>query len=290
MRKSISEWSFPANMPLTDRMSLAKEAGFEGFEIALNEDDEQGSQSDLGLLCMQSLQEDAPRVVGMARRVGIEISGVACGLYWNYSLTADDPEERNKAMQITETLLRGAHMVGVDGVLVIPGCVWASFIPNSPVVPYETAYGRALVAMKELAPLAEELEVSIGLEYVWNMFLLSPLEMRRFIEEIGSKRVGFYMDVGNMVPTGFPEQWIRILGEHIVRVHFKDFKRSVGTMDGFCDLLEGDVNWPEVMAAFQEVGYDGWCTAEMMPPYQHAPDELVFATSRAMDRIFAMAP
>ena len=290
MRKSISEWSFPANMPLRDRMTLAKEAGFEGFEIGLNEDDEQGSQSDLGLLCVQSLQEDAPRVVGTARRVGIEISGVACGLYWKYSLTADDPEERNKATQVTEALLRGAHMVGVDGVLVIPGCVHASFIPDFPIVPYQIAYGRAVAAMKQLAPFAEELEVSMGLEYVWNMFLLSPLEMLRFIEEVGSERVGFYMDVGNMMSTGFPEQWIRILGDHIVRVHFKDFKRSVGTINGFCDLLEGDVNWPEVMAAFKEVGYDGWCTAEMMPPYQHAPDELIYATSRAMDRIFAMAP
>ncbi len=290
MRKSISEWAFPANMPLRDRMTLAKEAGFDGFEVALNEDDEAGSRSDLGLLCLQSFQEDAPRVVGTARRVGIEISGVACGLYWNYSLTADDPEERNKAMDISRALLRSAHMVGVDGVLVIPGNVHATFIPDCPIVPYKVAYARALVAIKELSPLAEELEVSMGLEYVWNMFLLSPLEMLHFIEQVESDYVGFYMDTGNMMPTGFPEQWIRILGDHIVRVHFKDFKRSVGTLDGFCDLLEGDVNWPEVMAALTEVGYDGWCTAEMMPPYQHAPDELIFSTSRAMDRIFDMAP
>jgi len=290
MRKSISEWSFPDNMSLRDRMTLAKEAGFDGFEVALNEDDEAGSRSNLGLLCMQSFEDDATRVVGTARRVGIEISGVACGLYWNYSLTADDPEERSKAMAVSRTLLRSARIVGVDGVLVIPGNVHIAFIPDSPVVPYKVAYGRALVAIQELAPLAEELEVSMGLEYVWNMFLLSPLEMLRFIEEIGSERVGFYMDVGNMMPTGFPEQWIRILGEHIVRVHFKDFKRSVGTIDGFCDLLEGDVNWPEVMAALSEVGYDGWCAGEMMPPYQHAPEELIYATARAMDRIFAMAP
>ncbi len=290
MRKSISEWSFPAKMSLYDRMVLAKEAGFEGIEIALTEDDEAGSQSGAGLLCMQSYSEDAPRIVGAARRAGIEISGVATGLYWSYSLTADDPEERAKAMDVTQALLRSASLVGVDGVLVIPGNVHATFIPGCPVVPYDVAYGRALVAMQEIAPLAAELEVSLGLEYVWNMFLLSPLEMLRFIEEVGSERVGFYMDTGNMMPTGFPEQWIRLLGEHLVRVHFKDFKRSVGTIEGFCDLLEGDVNWPAVMGALAEVGYDGWVAAEMMPPYRHAPEELVFATSRAMDRIFDMGP
>ncbi len=289
MLKSISEWAFPADMSMYERMTLAKEAGFAGIEVALTEDDDAGSQSGLGLLCMQSYQEDAPQIVGTARRVGIEIASVATGLYWTHSLTADDPMERANAMEVTEALLHSASLVGVDGVLVVPGTVHVAFDPTSPVVPYEVVYERALSAMKEAAPLAEELGVSIGLEYVWNMFLLSPLEMLRFIEEVGSERVGFYMDVGNMLPTGFPEQWIRILGEHIVRVHFKDFKRSVGTIAGFCDLLEGDVNWPEVMQAFADVGYDGWATGEIMPPYRHAPEELIHATSRAMDRIFAMA-
>ena len=119
--------------------------------------------------------------------------------------------------------------------------------------------------MKQLAPLAEELGVSMGLEYVWNMFLLSPLEMLRFIEEVGSERVGFYMDVGNMMPTGFPEQWIRILGDHIVRVHFKDFKRSIGTLDGFCDRRQTGYPrffWkPDNTAVLIAEWYSGWNVA-----------------------------
>ena len=290
MRKSISEWAFPADMSMYERMQLAKEAGFEGIEVALTEDDEQGSQSALGLLCVESYEAGSEKVRQMADEVGIEIASIATGLYWSYSLTSDDAAERAKAMEITRVLLRAANLAGVDGVLVIPGCVHATFIPDCPVVPYEVVYERAQAAIKELAPLAEELGVSMGLEYVWNMFLLSPLEMARFIDEIGSDRVGIYLDVGNMLPTGFPEQWIRIMGERIVRVHFKDFKRSVGTLEGFCDLLEGDVNWLEVMKALAEVGYDGWATAEIMPPYTYSPEGRVFATSQAMDRIFAMGP
>ena len=63
----------------------------------------------------------------------------------------------------------------------------------------------------------------------------------------------------------------------------------MGPLEEFCDLLEGDVNWLEVMKALAEVGYDGWATAEMMPPYTHSPEGRIFATSQAMDRIFAMA-
>ena len=67
-------------------------------------------------------------------------------------------------------------------------------------------------------------------------------------------------------------------------VHFKDFKTNVGTIDGFVQLLEGDVNWPEVMAALNEVGFDGFVTAEMFP-YKYHGDVVLSHTSVGMDAI-----
>lgn len=93
-----------------------------------------------------------------------------------------------------------------------------------------------------------------------------PLEMRDFLDKVGSEYVGSYFDVGNVLPFGYPEQWIRILGKRIRKVHFKDFRRSVGTPDGFVELLTGDVDYPAVTEAFREIGYDGWVTAEIIPP------------------------
>jgi hexulose-6-phosphate isomerase len=98
--------------------------------------------------------------------------------------------------------------------------------------------------------------------------------------------VGAYFDVGNVVATGLPEDWIRILGKRICKVHFKDYRAAAGGLHGFVDLLAGDVNWPSVMAAFKEIGYDGWCTAEMLPPYTHCSEQIVFNTSAAMSAIF----
>jgi hexulose-6-phosphate isomerase len=108
--------------------------------------------------------------------------------------------------------------------------------------------------------------------------------MRDFIDGFQSDFVGAYFDVGNILPYGLPEQWIHILGSRIKRVHFKDFKNSVGTLDGFCDLLEGDVNWPEVMSALNAVGYDKWVTAEM-GMYRLYPAAILPITSVAMDFI-----
>ena len=276
MKTSISQWSFEETKSLKECMVLAKDAGLDGFEVALG---------DTGEFSLESTEADAKAVRATAEEVGIEISGVACGLYWGTSLTADDPDERARAQEILKKEIQMAAWVGVDAILVVPGNVHASFIPDCPVVPYEVAYQRATEAIREALPLAEELGVTIGVENVWNKFLLSPLEMARFIDQFNSQRVGAYFDVGNVLLTGFPEQWIRILGSRIARVHLKDFRCDVGGLAGFVDLLSGDVNWPEVMAAFAEIGYDGWVTAEMLPPYTHYPDQIIYNTAQAMKRI-----
>jgi len=56
----------------------------------------------------------------------------------------------------------------------------------------------------------------------------------------------------------------------------------VGTAAGFCDLLEGDVDFKAVKAALAEIGYDGYVTAEILP---YAPGRLP-KTAAAMKKIF----
>jgi len=160
--------------------------------------------------------------------------------------------------------------------LVVPGAVNVAFEPGSEIVEYDVAYERALSALKELAPVAEELKVSIGVENVWNKFLLSPMEMRDFIDAVGSPYVGSYFDVGNVLFCGYPEHWVKILGSRIKKVHFKDYRRNVGSLDGFVDLLAGDVDYKSVKAALDKIGYDNWVTAEMLPPYAQYPETIIY--------------
>jgi L-ribulose-5-phosphate 3-epimerase len=120
-------------------------------------------------------------------------------------------------------------------------------------VPYDVAYERAGEFLEGALPLARENGVSICVENVWNKFLLSPLEMKAFVDRFDDPRLQVYFDVGNALATGYPEQWIGILGERIGRVHLKDYRRAVGTVDGFVDLLAGDVDWPAVVSALRDV-------------------------------------
>jgi hexulose-6-phosphate isomerase len=276
MKKAINIWSFKSGTPAAECMAIAKEAGFEGIELGLNE---------TGEVSLKSTEKELFDLKSKAADLGIKIPSVATGLYWSYPPTSEDKSIRNKAKSIIKKQLETAAILGADTILVVPGAVGVDFIPDCRVVSYDMAYDNALEFMNELKSEAEKLKVSIGIENVWNKFLLSPLEMRDFIDKINSDYVGAYLDVGNVIYTGYPEQWVRILGKRIKKLHFKDFRRSVGTLSGFVDLLAGDVNYPEVIKALDEIGYTGYVTAEMLPNYTHYTNQIVFNTSSSMDRI-----
>lgn len=276
MKKSISIWSFAEGMKILDCMKMAKDAGFDAIELALNETGEMG---------LESNEDEVLGYKKSAEEIGIEISSLATGLYWSYSLTSNNEEIREKAKRIVKKQLDTAALLGVDTVLVVPGAVGVDFIPGSEVIDYDVAYNRALDAIKELAPYAESKKVCIGIENVWNKFLLSPLEMRDFIDKVGSDYVGAYFDVGNVIYSGYPEHWIKILGKRIKKVHFKDYRRDVGSLAGFVDLLSGDVNYPSVIEELKNAGYNSYITAEMLPPYKNYPEQIVYNTSLAMDKI-----
>lgn len=274
MTKSISVWAFRPDRPLSEVFALARDHGFAAVEVAVAE---------TGELNLHSTPDDCARIREQAEQAGVSLSSLASGLGWRYPMTAVDDALARKGREATAQSLRIAGWLGVDALLVVPGGVGADFIESFPATPYDTAYDNALRALGELKSVAEETRVHLGVENVWNRFLLSPLELRDFLDKVGSPYVGSYFDVGNVVVTGHPEQWIRILGQRIVRVHFKDFKRAVGTLDGFCGLLDGDVDYAAVMNALRDIGYDGFVTSEFFNCEADLPK-----ISQAMDKILAM--
>ena len=275
MKKGINIWSFPTQ-PLAESFALAKNAGFDGVEVGLLAE---------GEVSLGSTERDLLSVKQSAKDNGIELYSIATGLYWDFWLTSDSPMERQKAKDIVRRHLEVAKILGCDTILVVPGSVHAEFAAPGKVVDYADAYLRSLEALTELKTDAEHMQVNIGIENVWNQFLTSPLEMRDFIDQIDSPYVGSYFDVGNVLFNGHPEHWIKILGNRIKKVHFKDYRVAAGGLHGFVDLLAGDVDYPAVMQALESVGYDGWVSAEMIPNYKHYTETIIYNTSNAMDRI-----
>ncbi len=283
MKKSINIWSFYGDWSLKEKMKLAKDAGFEGIELDVSGD---------GPINLDSDEAAIDQVGSLAAEAGLTLSGLATGMYWEFNPASENADTRAKASALLEKQIRVASQLGIGAILVVPGSVGADFIPGCEELPYDTVWERATAFVENALPLARELKVDIGIENVWNKFLLSPLEMAHFIDQFEDERVGSYFDVGNVLATGYPEHWIPILDKRIRRVHVKDYRRAVGSVDGFVDLLSGDVNWPAVVGSLRKTGYSGWVAAEMIPPvpfYKHAPETLIDNTSRAMDSIFGLA-
>ncbi len=277
MKISASYWIFDGgldgSLPIGSAMEQASKLGFEAIELGI------ASQ---GVLTHNTTQAECEEIVREAEKHGLEISGVASGESWTTSPTANDEDVRKKIIDFTQKALQVTQWLGTDAYLFVPGAVEVFFLPEAEVIPYDVCYQRASEAISQLVPVAEKLGVAIAVENVWNKFLLSPLEMREFIDNFNTSQVGVYFDVGNVLLTGYPDQWIHILGSRIKRVHIKDFKRSVGTADGFVDLLEGDVDFEAVKQALSEINYDGYVTAEMIPFTPGRPEK----TAAAMKEIF----
>lgn len=232
---------------LTEKLTVAAEAGFEGVEL-----DSPGPYK-------------AEEVLAAAAATGVVIHGVVLSTHWSKPFNHPDGSVRAEASAALETALRDAHAFGASTVLVVPAVV-------NQAMPYARAYRLAQHAMRAAAPLADELGITIAFENVWNNFLLSPLEAARFVDELNDARprrtFGWYFDVGNVVNTGWPEQWIDTLGDRLVKLDIKDFSRTKrdeqGLWKGFqAEIGEGDAGWDRVLVSLRKAGFSGWATAEV---------------------------
>ena len=261
MIKGINYWAFPpgpngAPIDPVDAMSRAKELGYDCFELTVDP---------TGPVSLETTQREAIRVREQAARIGISLRTAASGIAWGLSPTHPDSSVRESAVAAYGRIIQVASWLGAETLLYLPGMVSAVFVPDYPPQPYEEVDLRARRALRELIPTAERLGVRLAVENVWNRYLLSPVEMRDFIDSFGSPFVASYFDVGNCMLYGHPEDWIRVLGKRIAAVHLKDFRVNTGNLDGFVDLLSGNVDFPAVMKALAEAGYSGPCTAEIVP-------------------------
>jgi len=281
MKKSINLWAlpYPDKMTLQECFELCKDAGFDGVEVNYDEK---------GDLSPKASDADVRAIAEMAKTMGLAISGICSFLFWPYSLSHEDPKKRQKGLEFAVDMIRTAKLLGTDNLLVVPGSVYAKWVPDAPPVPFDVCERRAKEAMHKLIPAAKQAGVSLNIENInVNGFLHSPQEMNQFVDSFRSDRVRVHFDTGNCMEYHFPEHWIPLLGRRIKNVHVKESSKNVGefNLHTFRPLLDGTTNWPAVLEAFDAIGYRGFLTFEYFHPFAHWPEALVYHTSDALDRM-----
>jgi hexulose-6-phosphate isomerase len=227
-----------------DRCKVIKDAGFDGIELHLPGGD--------------SIDE----LIKAREATGIEFAGGMCSTHWKMPLSASDPAVVENGMRGLKLALAQAGELGCRKMLLVPGVVKDD-------VTYELCWQRSIAAIKRALPDAEAAKCQICVENVWNQFITKPEEAVRYLDEIGSPWVGWHLDFGNLVTWGGSgEHWVRTLGKRVYNLHIKDFsnpkKEAEGERKGFAvELGEGSVDWPAIMKALDEIGYEGYGILEV---------------------------
>jgi L-ribulose-5-phosphate 3-epimerase len=280
-RKSINQWAFPypERMNLRECLQLAKDAGFDGIELNYDLDND---------LSPKSGMKEYHMIRKMADEIGIAISGLCSFLFWPYPLSSNDETKRKRGIELAGMIARAANDLGVENVLVVPGAVHIPWRNDHEPVQNDVCDRRAKEAVKTLLRDAGKLKVSLNMENIFfNGYLMTPMEMNAFVDEIGDEHCQVHFDTGNISMFQHAEHWVPILGKRIKNIHFKEFTKK-GTdysLEAFRPLLDGTTNWPAVMENLEQVGYRGYVTFEYFHPYLHYPEALVWQTSDSLDRM-----
>jgi hexulose-6-phosphate isomerase len=271
LRKAVMIGMIRDGATWEERFKVLKDAGFEGVE------------GDSPLPKEVKLGE----ILAAAEKAGIKIHGMVDSNHWAIPLNAPDATAQDQALDALSTCLRDAKTVGASSILLVPGIV-------NERLSYDECWTRSIALIRRALPLAKETGVKIAIENVWNAFIMSPLEAARYLDELNDPMVGWHFDIGNVINFGWPEQWVKVLGERILKLHIKDFSRKKrddeGLWKGFnVQLGEGDAGWPRVMAGLDACGYSTdpagrWATAEV----SGGDSKRLLQVSEQMDRIFAL--
>ena len=256
LKKAIMGATIGLQGSLVEKYKALKAAGFEGVEPMshMNQDD-----------VVKALDES-----------GLKAASVCCSTHWRLTLSHPDPDAREKGLEGLRQALQDAKRYGATSVLLVPGVAREK-------VTYEQCWERSIAEIRKAIPLAEELGVKIAVENVWNDFIKTPEEAKRYLDEINSPTVGWHFDIGNMIKFNPAETWPPVLGKRILRLHIKEY----GNAKGFgVQFFEGDNNWPAIMKALDDVGYEGWAITEQ-PGSQTKDIESLKAFSERLDRVLA---
>ncbi len=261
MKKSLNAWTVEGSLTFEETFAAVSEAGFEGIELNV---DGSGAHS----LTMQTTAEDYAKIRALSAKYNLPVVSISTSL-WNGKMGI--PEQWKEGKALLRKQLEAARALGAGGILTVPGGMGGEFT-------LDKVRKNAIQFMKSMKGEIEEAGIFVGVENVWNGFFLSPYDMASFIDEVDSKKIGAYLDVGNMLAFSVSEYWVEVLGSRIGCVHVKDYKRADGLNSGgtWEDITHGSANWQAIIPALRAAGFNGYLTGEVFK--EDSDDSLSFAS------------
>ncbi|MCI0391788.1 MAG: sugar phosphate isomerase/epimerase [Acidobacteria bacterium] len=232
----VTDWNLRQTVKV-ESVALAKKIGFDGVQISI------GRQMQLKDAALQQAY------LAESKRIGFPIASVCLDILHVNGLKSDPLGQQWVAESIPI-----AKTMGVKVILLPFFGRWA--LKTTDEMDY---VGDAL---REIAPAAEKAGVILGLEDT-----ISAKDNVRIMERSKSPAVLTYYDVGNSTTNGFSIiEEIRWLGrERICEVHLKDNPHFLG---------QGKIDFPAVINALSDIGFDKWAQLETESPTRSIEDDM----------------
>jgi hexulose-6-phosphate isomerase len=222
-------------------------------------------------------------VVKALEETGLKAASVCGSRHWSKPLSSPDEKVRAEGLDALKQTIRDAKRYGASSILLVPGVARNG-------VTFQECWDRSIAGIRAAIPLCEETGVKIAVENVWNDFIMKPQQAKDYLDAIDSLWVGWHFDIGNHIRFGPSEEWIKVLGKKILKLHIKEYSTkpdASGKAPGFnVKLLEGDNHWPAIMAELDKCGYNGWAITEQ-PGSQTKDAESLKEFSTRLDKVLA---
>ena len=203
-------------------------------------------------------EKNAKKINDACEKTGVGISTFWCGwsgpAIWNFvegptSLGIVPPEYRDDRIK---DLCRGSDFAKLLGVTQV--ATHMGFLPENITDP---EFRPVLLAMKQVADHCKR----NGQKLLFETGQESPVTLLRYIEESGCDNLGINLDPANLIlyGKGNPVDAVEVFGKYVCDVHAKDglYPTNGRSLGKETPLGQGRVNFPALIKALKNVGYDG---------------------------------
>lgn len=189
-----------------------------------------------------------------------QMPGVLCSaLVAGMSLATDDAALRAQSMAFLQAGVRATAEAGLS-LFIGPFCSAVGYLPGRRRTDEE--WKRCVDGLQELGRYSEGFNVRIAVEPLnrfETFFLNTAADAKRLCEEVAHPNIGVLYDTFHAnIEEKNQAAAIRLLGKHIFHVHTCENDRGIPG--------SGPIDWPGVIGALKEIGYDDWLVIESFGP------------------------
>lgn len=180
----LYEKAMPGNLSWTEKILVAKKAGYDFIEISIDETDEKLKRLDMS-------KEERIGLVSLMQALDMPIRTMCLSGHRKYPLGSNDPEIRQRSMEIMEKALQLADDLGVRIIQLAGYDVY-----------YEQSNNETkkyfLNNLKKITEMAASKGILMGFETMETEFMNTVQKVMSYVKQIDSVYLNVYPDLGNI--------------------------------------------------------------------------------------------